>query len=62
LDNTGFGLPRSYNRMSYIRATPSGHYSEYRVSIPDREHVYFFRRDARCTEGQFTGFSKLPRL
>jgi len=55
-DSTGPGLPHNYSRMSYIRGTPSGLYSEYRTSFPDREHAYFFRREAQCTEGMFTGF------
>ena len=58
-DSTGAGLPHTYNRMSYIRGTPTGYYSEFRTSVPDREHVYFFRREGRCTEGQFTGFGHL---
>jgi hypothetical protein len=62
LDSTGPELPHSYNRMSYIRGTPTGHYSEYRMSFPDREHVYFFQREARCTEGPFDGFDKPAAL
>jgi hypothetical protein len=61
-DSTGQGLPHTYNRMSYIRGTPTGYYSEFRTSFPDREHAYFFRREARCTEGLFTGFGKVPTL
>ena len=59
-DSSGPGLPHSYNRMNYIRGTPTGHYSEYRTSFPDREHVYFFRREARCTEAPFAGFGSAP--
>ena len=61
-DSSSAGMPHTYNRMSYIRGTPTGHYSEFRTSIPDREHTYFFRREARCTEGTFSGFGRAPKL
>jgi hypothetical protein len=62
LDNSGAALPHTYNRLSYIRGTPTGHYSEFRTSFPDGKHAYFFTREARCTEGQFTGFGKVPTI
>jgi hypothetical protein len=60
--STGSGLPHSYTRMSYVRGGPAGHYSEYRTSFPDRQHAYFYRREAQRTEGPFSGIRNLPTL
>lgn len=52
------GQAPSHARLDYVRV--SGHYSEYRMSYPDPTHVYFFQREAQCTEAPFTGFTKGP--
>ena len=55
LDRSRASVPSHYDRSTYIRV--SGHLSEYHWSLPNADRIYFYQREAQCTEAPFTGFS-----
>ena len=58
MERTGAGPGHRYHRLSFVRygAKSEDRLSEFRVDYPDRDHIYFYRREAQCVEGPFTGF------
>jgi hypothetical protein len=58
MERTGSGPGARYHRLSFARygAKSNDRLSELRFDYPDRDHIYFYRREAQCVEAPFTGF------